>query len=199
MFNRPYAVGFCVLELAKLETYKLYYEVLLPAFSKGKIQMLMQDTDSYLIKISGYNAFTPIFKTLSSKFDFSNLPITHELRSDINRLKPGFVKLELGSAVCCEFCALSRKCYSLRTDAGFKQTVKGSRKRFAHELYKECLLEGKCHEVKSRDIRNYKHGLYQVSVLRRVLSPVDFKRYYLSSTESLSFGHYKIRQLQQKD
>ena len=169
--------------------------VLLPAFSKGKVQMLMQDTDSYLIKISGYKEVTSILKTLSPRFDFSNLPLSHELRSDVNRLKPGCVKMELGAAVCCEFCALSPKCYSLKTDAGFKQTVKGSRKRYAHELYKQCLMEGKCHEVKSRDIKCYKDGLYQVSVLRRVLSPVDFKRYYLNATESLSFGHYKIRQL----
>ena len=80
----------------------------------------------------------------------------------------------------------------LRTDAGFKQTVKGIRKRFAHELYKQCLLEGTSHEAKVRDTTHNKQTLYQVSVIRRCLNPVVLRRFYLNATESLSFGHCEI-------
>lgn len=193
VLNRPFAVGFCVLELAKLETYKFYYDFVQPAFKDGSVSLLMQDTDSFLIKIDGYDDVDKILKKHSHLFDFSNLPEGHKLKNDDNRMKPGYVKFELGAEICCEFCALSPKCYSLRTDTGFKQTMKGSRKRLSHELYKECLLEDKCHEDKVRDIKNYGQTLYQVSVLRRLLNPIDLKRYYQNTTKSLSFGHYKIR------
>lgn len=192
ILNRPYAVGFCVLELAKLETYKFYYEFVQPAFKEGSVALLTQDTDSFLIKIDGFSDVNKILKRHSHLFDFSNLPDGHELKSDENRLKPGYVKFELGAEVCCEFCALSPKCYSLRTDSGFKQTIKGSKRRLSHERYKECQLREKFEEEKVREIKNYGQELYQVSVLRRVLNPIDTKRYYLNPTESLSFGHYKI-------
>ena len=162
-----------------------------PTFKEGKDDPLMSDTDSFLIKIDGYKEVNSILKKHAHRFDFSNLG-SHELRSDQNRLKSGFVKFELGAEICVEFCGLSPKCYSLRTDAGFKQTVKGIRKRFAHELYKQCLLEGTSHEAKVRDITHYKQTLYQVSVIRRCLNPVDFKRFYLNATESLSFEHSEI-------
>ena len=192
ILNRPYAVSFCVLELAKLETYTFYYEFVQPAFKEGSVSLLTQDTDSFLIEIDGFSDLNTNLKRHSHLFDFSNLPDGLELKSDENRLKPGYVKFELGAEVCCEFCALSPKCYSLRTDSGFKQTIKGSKRRLSHEHYKECLLREKFEDEKVREIKNYGQKLYQVSLLRRVLNPIDTKRYYLNPTESLSVGHYKI-------
>ena len=194
VLNRPYAVGFCVLELAKLETYKFYYEFVKPTFKDGEVSLLMQDTDSFLIKIDGYDDVDKILKENAHLFDFSNLPADHKLKDDGNRMKPGYVKFELGAEICIEFCGISPKCYSLRTDAGFKQTMKGSRKRLSHGMYKECLLEERCHIHKVRDIRNYGQTLYQACGLRRLLNPVDIKRYYMNTTVSLSFGHYKIKE-----
>ncbi|MEW8548770.1 MAG: hypothetical protein AB2693_35165, partial [Candidatus Thiodiazotropha sp.] len=105
--NRPYAVGFCVLELAKLETYKFYYEFITPAFKDGHVSLLMQDTDSFLLQIQGYADVNRILKANSNIFDFSNLPENHVLRDDSNKKKPGCIKFELGADTCCEFCALS--------------------------------------------------------------------------------------------
>ena len=44
----------CVLELAKLETYKYYYEFVQSAFKKGSVALLIQDTDSFQIKMVGW-------------------------------------------------------------------------------------------------------------------------------------------------
>ena len=130
VLNRPYAVGFCVLELAKLETYEFYYEFEKSSYKDGEVSPLMQDTDSFLIKIDGYDDVDKILKEKAHLFDFSNLPADHKLKDDGNRMKPGYVKFELEAEICIEFCGISPKCYSLRTDAGFKQTMKGSRKSF---------------------------------------------------------------------
>ena len=197
--NRPYAVGFCVLELAKLETYKFFYEFITPAFKDGHVSLLMQDTDSFLLQIQGYEDVNRILKANSNLFDFSNLPENHVLKDDSNKKKPGCIKFELGADVCCEFCALSPKCYSLKTDNGFKQTLKGSKKKLSHDMYRECLLQEHCQIRNIRDIRNYGQALYQVSVRRRLMSPLDLKRYYLNAIRSLSFGHYKIAEDKEKN
>ena len=44
-FNKPIAVGFCILELSKLIMYKFYYEYLKPTY-KDDCQLLFTDTDS---------------------------------------------------------------------------------------------------------------------------------------------------------
>ena len=194
LLNRPYAVGFCVLELAKLETYKFYYEFITPAFKDGRVNCLMHDTGSFLLQILGCEDVNGILKENAKHFDFSNLPQNHVLKDDTNRMKPGYVKFELGAATCLEFCGVSPKCYSLQTDSGFKQALKGSRNAVSHELYKNCLLQGRCQVQNVRELKNYGQTLYQVSVQRRLLTPVDLKRHYLSAIHSLSFGHYRLKE-----
>ena len=77
--NRPYPVGFCVLELAKLETYKFFYEFITPAFNDVHVSLLMQDTDSFF-QNQGYEDVNRILKANSNLFDFSNLPENHVLK-----------------------------------------------------------------------------------------------------------------------
>lgn len=199
VLNRPYAVGFCVLELAKLEIYKFYYEFITPAFKDSRVSCLMHDTDSFLLQILGDEDVYSILKANSNRFDFSNLPPNHVLKDDTNKMKPGFVKFELGAATCIEFCAVSPKCYSLRTDIGFKQTLKGSRTRLSHEMYKNCLLKEQCQVQNVRDLKNYGQTLFQVSVQRRLLTPVDLKRHYLNAIRSVSFGHYRLTEKENEE
>lgn len=192
VLNRPISVGFSVLELAKLRTYEFYYDFIKPSFKHGTVSFLAGDTDSFVLKISGINDTDRILKANQHLLDCSNLPDGHYLKNDTNKMVPGKVKFELGDHVCLEFCALSPKCYSMKTDKGFRQARKGSKYEIRHEVYKKCLLTDTCHTGNIREVRNYGQNLYHVSVSRRILSPIDTKRYYYSQTESLSFGHYRI-------
>lgn len=192
--NRLYSVGYCILELAKLEMYKIYYDTLVPMFKDGKCDLLYTDTDSFVIQIHGYEDVNPVLKAHPHVFDFHNLPQDHCLYDQgVNKRKLGCLKLETGRDICCEFVALSPKCYSLLTDNGFKQTLKGSRKTLSHEAYKQCLLQDNCQIGNVREIKSYAQTLYQVSVSRRLLTPLDVKRYYTTAITSSSFGHYKTK------
>ena len=194
VLNRPYAVGFSILELAKLEMFQLYYDKIVPMFKDGKCDLLYTDTDSFIVQIHGYEDIHPVLKANSDAFDFHNLPENHCLYDHgVNKRKLGCLKLETGSDVCCEFVALSPKCYSILTDTGLKQAAKSSRKRLSHEAYKQCLLQDEYRVENVREIKSYAETMYQVSVRRRLLSPLDLKRYYLTPTLSLSFGHYKTK------
>ena len=72
--NRPYAVGFSVLEMAKLKVYEFLYELIQPAFKDGSISLLCHDTDNFVLKIDGIDDVNGILKAHRNRFDFSNLP-----------------------------------------------------------------------------------------------------------------------------
>ena len=91
----------------------------------------MHDTDSFLLQVLGDEDVYSILQANFNLFDFSNLPPSHVLMDDTNKMKPGFAKFELGAATCVEFCAVSPKCY-----IGFKQTLKGSRTRLLMKCIK---------------------------------------------------------------
>ena len=124
VMNRLYAIGFCVLELAKLKTYQFLYELVEPAFKDGSISVLCHDTDSFVLKIDGIDDVNSIPKANSDKFDFSNLPTGHVLKDDTFRICPGYMKFELDDQICHEFWGLSPKCYSIKTSDGFSRRRK---------------------------------------------------------------------------
>lgn len=161
-------IHYCwILELAKLVTYEFFYDFVKPAFKDGSVSFLAGDTDSFILKIDGIDSVDQILKENSHLFDFSNLSKGHPLKDDSNKIVPGKVKLE--------FCALSPKCYSMKTDTGYKQAHKGSKKDLKHELYKQCMLSDSCHADDVSEIRNYGQNLYHVSATRRLLTPIDTK------------------------
>jgi hypothetical protein len=193
--SRPITVGFAILELSKLSVYSFYYDFVKTDLAKdGKVNFLAGDTDSLIIKVSGVPDLEDRYRKSEHLFDFSNLPEGHYLKSDRNRMVLGKVKFELPGHVCCELLALSPKCYSMKTDKGFKQAKKGCSRELRHELYKECLLFGSCCTMNVNEIQHYDQKLYQVSARKKVLNILDIKRYHLNATDSVSFGHCFLEQ-----
>ncbi|MEW8542131.1 MAG: hypothetical protein AB2693_01235 [Candidatus Thiodiazotropha sp.] len=197
--NKPIAVGFTVLELAKMKMYDFWYDVLLEAFKDFKVSLLMSDTDSFLVHLESVSASASddsvmtILQDYKDKFDLSKLEEGNPLRDDKNRQIPGKMKLQLPNETCMEAVVLSSKCYSILTDKGSLAAMKGVPGRLQHEVYKECILNDKCHVGRIRSVKHFGQSLYHVSTERRMLSPIDMKRYYLSANESLSYGHYRLR------
>ena len=197
--NKPIAVGYTVLELAKMKMYHFWYEVLLgAAFSDFKISLLMSDTDSFLVHIENDPAkeaasLDAVFRRHRHEFDMSGFEDGHPLKNDRNRQVPGKLKFQVPKQVCMEAVVLSSKCYSILTDQGSLSAMKGVPGHLQHEQYKDCIINEKCHTGRVKSIKNYGQKLYHVSTERRMLSPLDTKRYYLSANESLSYGHYRLQ------
>jgi hypothetical protein len=196
VLNKPIAVGFAILELSKLSVYSFYYDFVKKKLAKdASVSFLAGDTDSLVLKISGVGDLTNRYKTYKSLFDFSNLPPGHPLYDNENKMIPGKVKFERPGEIGLEFISLSPKCYSLKTDKGYKQARKGSSKEIKHEIYKKCLTENNCHRENVNEIRHYNQKLYRVSVNKRVLNILDFKRHHFDALTSVSFGHYSLNQV----
>jgi hypothetical protein len=173
--------------------YSFYYDFVKPKLCKdGRVNFLAGDTDSLALKISGVPNLRDRYLKYKNMFDLSNLPDDHPLRDDENKMVPGKVKFEQPGQVGIEFVALSPKCYSFKTDQGFRQTRKGCSRELKHDLYKQCLLGGTCHNENVKEVRNYDQNLYQVSVNKRVLSILDYKRHHFDNLTSVSFGHHRL-------
>jgi hypothetical protein len=89
--NRCYSAGFSILEYSKLFMGKMYYEKILPAFdnSPEKCEVLMSDTDSFILQVEGENT-NEIFSKFSDIMDFSNYDVRSSLHNPSRKNIPGF-------------------------------------------------------------------------------------------------------------
>ena len=192
--NKPITVGFSILELSKLRMYQFWYDFVQVAFQDAKVSLLMSDTDSFLMKIEGEENVQGILRQYSDRFDLSQLRDGHPLRSDRNKQQPGKMKLQLPNETCLEVVVLSSKCYSILTDQSSCSAMKGVPGRLTHDVYRDCIENGSCFTGRVNSVKHFNQSLYQVSTERRMLSPLDTKRHYFSANESISFGHYKLKE-----
>ena len=196
--NKPIAVGFSVLEMSKEKMYDFWYETLLGGFSDFRVRLIMSDTDSFLVHIEKHpetqTAIESVLLQHQDKFDFSSL--NGPLKNVKNKEVPGKMKIQLPNEVCMEAVVLSSKCYSILTDRGSHSAMKGVPGKLRHEMYKDCIINEKCYVGRINSIKHFNQTLYHVSTERRMLSPIDMKRFYLSANESLSYGHYRLQNAQ---
>lgn len=195
--NKPIAVGYSVLELAKLRMYNFWYDVLLASFKEFNVSLLMSDTDSFLLRIESPSPDAPSVEEIlglhRDKFDFSKLGDNHPLKDDRNRQVPGKMKVQLPNEVCLETVVLSSKCYSILTDRGALSAMKGVSGSLQHNILKDCILNEKCFIGRMESAKHFGQSLNHVSTEKRMLSPIDTKRFYFSANKSLSYGHYRLR------
>ena len=96
-----------------------------------------------------------------------------------------------------EFVGLRSKMYSLMFGGREKKTAKGITKaaqtKLKHDMYRDCLLQGKQMRSSMNQIRSKNHQLYSITLNKIGLSPFDDKRYVLGNgCDTLAHGHYKI-------
>ena len=191
--NKPIAVGYSVLELAKKCMYEFFYSTLLEGFKDFNVRLIMSDTDSFLVHIEGDPesgaTVESVLREHSDKFDFSGLEDGHPLKNDNGQI-PLKMKLQHPNQVCLEAVVLSSKCYSIKTDCGSVSAMKGVSGIVQHERYKDCLLNETFYKGR---VKSVKHCGQALSTERRMLSPIDTKRHYFSANRSLSFGHYRLQ------
>ena len=114
-----------ILDISKLLMYEFHYEYIMEEYPDTKL--LFTDTDSFCYYIPTESNFYDDIKGNTKWFDFSNYPITHKnFDNDVNNLKPGKMKDEMGGDIILEFVGLRSKMYSiLNLDGGNKKTAKG--------------------------------------------------------------------------
>jgi hypothetical protein len=80
-----------------------------------------------------------------------------------------------------------------KTAKGIVKSVIKNELRF--ELFKNCLFES-VDTIHSMNVnRSQNHVLHTYLLVKKGLSSYDDKRYWINGIDSLSFGHYKIKDL----
>lgn len=187
--DKPYAIGFTILEYSKHFMYDFYYNKLLKKCGSDNIELLFTDTDSFCIYVKDKHLFN---SQMAEFMDYSNYDPSHPFYDDSRKNCLGFFKDEIdGNSSCVEYVGLRSKCYALKIKNNIsntfdvKKTAKGLGKmaiqnRLKFREYKKCLFEKK-------DIRHYytgivsqKHNLYTVVRNKKALSCFDSKRHMLN-------------------
>jgi hypothetical protein len=93
---------------------KFYYETLQPYFEAKNIELLYQDTDSFVLKLKT-EELNKDLENLKDNFDFSNYPKENKLYDASKKKVPGYFKDELAGKEMIEFIALRSKMYAYKT------------------------------------------------------------------------------------
>ena len=85
------------MELSKIDMYKMYYEVLTPAYKEdNQMQLLYTDTDSLIISIRSKNLEKDLAK-IQDSIDFSNFCPENPLYDNKKAAKLGCIKIEMAA------------------------------------------------------------------------------------------------------
>jgi len=205
MINKPFYVGFTVLELSKLHMYRFHYDYIVRKYG-SRAKLLFTDTDSLMYHIVTDNIYDDIFAD-RSQFDLSSYPRSSPYYDASNEKLIGKVKDETSGEPILEFIGLRPKMYSYVTvsdvnnAAGAKETEKHRAKgiQFAaqrglrHRDYAAQLEQPTITTLTNRRIGAKAHQIYTIETEKRALCAYDDKRYLLDDNiTSLAFGHKDI-------
>ena len=196
LLNTPIYTGLITLDRSK-QVLQQYHEMFKIAY-RPNIDLLFCDTDSlcYLIKTED------MYKDLKTKwneiFDFSNYPKDHPLYDDSNKAKPGLLKDETAGKAIRQFVGLKPKMYSILLSNYSIRKGKGVGRRtlqkyITHDQYLKCLTEEKVQCDTMKSFRTFKHEINSATINKLSLNPLDDKRFYLNSIDSIPYGHYMTR------
>ena len=129
VFDKPFYLGFTVLELSKLSMYEFYYSILQP-YWKQSIQLHNMDTDSFILGFhTNHQELIKFLQQNKDEFDFSELDNSHELYNPINKKVIGKMKIETSPVLVLDtFTALRSKSYSFWYNSIQKAKQKGIQK-----------------------------------------------------------------------
>ena len=207
--DKPIYIGQAVLDLSKLIMYRLRYEKLAAYADEfnGAITVIGGDTDSLFCSVHNIDLYTQLHPAMlrDNLLDTSNYPHHHALYSEQNKAKLVCIKDEVCREELQEAILLKPKCYSMITASGLanKKTAKGIqycvRQALRHSEYVKVFeLQ---HELACtvRRFQSTNHVVNTIKLTKWALSAADNKRAWLSSNESLPFGHYKLRNINNDD
>jgi len=209
IINRPFYVGFAVLELSKLHMYKFHYDFVKRQWPGKQSQLLFTDTDSLMYEIHTTNLYDTIWEH-RDMFDLSDYP-KEFYHSDENNKVIGKFKDECNGKPMLEFVGLRPKMYSFTvlrelnpspeqdgTSVSEKARAKGIQRaalqRLRHDDYLRQLRTPVENHLTNRRIGAKLHKVYTFEFPKRGLCAFDDKRYILDDGETTyAYGHYRMR------
>ena len=200
--NKPVYAGMVILDLSKHHMYRWYYSFLKEKYD-DKCRLLYTDTDSLLIEVETQDAYGDMTEH-ESEFDFSDYPDDHpcfppHFNKNKNKKVEGKFKDECCGIPIVKYVGLRPKMYSVLMDdskvikraKGVKKCVVDQHIDFNH--YKDALFADRTLTVGIDKLGSLKQQLYNVSMTKSALSPLDTKTHVRDDDRSktYSIGHYK--------
>ena len=197
--DKPFYVGFTVLELSKLHMYKFHYRYIKAKF-QDQAKLLFTDTDSLMYWIRHRNPYNQFLEDREEYFDFSAYPKNHPCYDPLNNKVIGKFKDEANGAQITEFVGLRPKMYSFLINKEVpqeKHTAKGIQfavsKKLKHADFLSQLNNPHENRLANWRIGAKLHELYTIKTDKRGLCSFDDKRVLMEDgIASLAFGHYGI-------
>ena len=181
VINKPFQLGFAVLEHSKLHMYRTY--ATLKDWFGPRMRMLYTDTDSLILQFFTGDLYRELLDVPQVRrlFDFSEIPANHPSHlsspDDPNKGQVGFFKDETKGNPIIEFVALKPKMYSFKVcecqEYGSnaeprvwdKQVGKGiaraTLKRTTHQQYLDMYQEREATKVTNRRIASKLHQVFR--------------------------------------
>ena len=170
--DKPVQLGFAILELAKLEVYKFYYN-LKWKFS-DRLQLLYHDTDSLILYFQNCHQH-PLLTMIQDVqigpcLDYENAPDNYVIRTYGTEKVPGLWSDQVDCKTITEYVGLRAKTYCVKfldgecilKNKGVKSsaTIANTNAKINFDDYKKCLFNNEHIFVDQYLIRSQSHTLY---------------------------------------
>ena len=210
--DKPIYTGIAVFELSKLRMYQYYYDCIKKVYPGKKSELLMTDTDSFIIEIETEDLYKDMLEN-HEHFDFSGYSPQHPMFQGLspeaitnlrekNKKVLGKMKDELNGDILLEFAGIRAKAYSLKWKicGGIKecQKLKGIKrgtveKTIHHEHFLDCLNNDSTLYRHFNTFRSYNHKLQTINQNKLALTNYDDKRWIMpDGINTRAYGHYRI-------
>ena len=186
VMDRKFSVGFTILELAKLKMFECFYDVILPRFGDDNIDLLLTDTDSFILHIKNHTR-DEARRKLKDIMDFSTIDKDDPLFCEDRARVPGFLKDEIPQGQIEECIALRSKCYAFRSrddktkKVEIEKKCKGVRRPNVRKLkidaYRDCLADIKAVKTEVTRIEARNHRVRTICQKKIALTSFDDKRH----------------------
>ena len=197
LYDKPVYVGCAILDISKVRMMDFHCNTIHKNL-EGNYDLLYSDTDSLIYHIRHRNLYKWLFDN-QDEFDLSNL--TGKYWSDNNESVLGKMKLEVGSNIITEFCALSPKsyCYKYFEKLYCEKEVKKAKgvslavsaKTMEASDYKRVLDSNQSQTRKIHGIRSFNQQLYTTCEDKVVLNSFYDKMILVDNINCLPYGYIK--------
>ena len=181
--NKPVYLGQAILDISKALMYEFWYDYIKPKYGDN-VRLCYVDTDSFVMLIKTDHFYADISNDVKKWFDTSNIDKNDNRPLLIGEKKKviGMFKIETGSKIINEFCALKAKTYSFKLDDDTEvKKAKGNKKCVAKrhinfDNYADILFKDKILLKSQFTFKSDHHTIYTQKINKIALNYFEDKR-----------------------